>query len=185
MHRIYNILLVCFGLASTVNNGRPLLLFFVLFCFLCSISFIQVNQEFLVETNTTVNNTGEDIMGETGGNTVLISEDNSANENYFLPLERFQTCSSQSQYEWSLSEDKLLYILKQFHNFILDAELVENILKCNSVSSNMPPPAPLDEFWRWVLEENHKNLQLQQDKILQKNAVKDIKCSSVQKLAKN
>ena len=185
MHRIYNILLVCFGLASTVNNSCPLLLFFVLFCFLCSISFIQVNQEFLVETDTTVNNTGEDIMGETGENTVLISEDNSASENYFLPLERFQTCSSQSQYEWSLSEDKLLYILKQFHNFIPDAELEESILKYNPVPSNMPPPAPLDESLRWVLEENHKNLQLQQDKILQKNAVEDIKCSSVQKLAKN
>ena len=118
-------------------------------------------------------------------NTVLISEDNSASENYFLPLERFQTCSSQSQYEWSLSEDKLLYILKQFHNFIPDAELEESILKYNPVPSNMPPPAPLDESLRWVLEENHKNLQLQQDKILQKNAVEDIKCSSVQKLAKN
>ena len=67
-------------------------------------SFIQVDQEFVVETDTTVNNTGEDIMGETGENTVPLSnnnksmtlvdtEDNSAGEDYFPPLKRFQTCS--------------------------------------------------------------------------------------------
>ena len=36
-------------------------------------SFIQVDQEFVVETDTTVNNTGEDIMGEIGENTVPLS----------------------------------------------------------------------------------------------------------------
>ena len=73
-------------------------------------SFIQVDQEFMVETDTTVNNTGEDIMGETSKNTVPLSnknkrsmtlldtEDNSASEDYFPPLKRFQTCSLQSQY---------------------------------------------------------------------------------------
>ena len=67
-------------------------------------SFIQVDQEFVVEPDTTVNKTGEDIMGETGENTVPLSnnnksmtlvdtEDNSAGEDYFPPLKRFQTCS--------------------------------------------------------------------------------------------
>ena len=122
-------------------------------------SFIQVDQEFVVDT--TVNNTGEDIMGETGENTVPLSnnnkrsmtlvdtENNSPGENYFPPLKRFQTCSSQSQYEWSLSEDMLSYILKQFHSFI-------------------PPPASLDEFLRGVLEKNHKYSQMQEDKLVQK-----------------
>ena len=32
----------------------------------------------------------------------------------------------------------------------------------------MPPPAPLDDFLRGVLEENHKYLQIQKDKLLQK-----------------
>ena len=36
-------------------------------------SFIQVDQEFVVETDTTVSNTGEDIMKETGENTVPLS----------------------------------------------------------------------------------------------------------------
>ena len=39
--------------------------------FFCSMSFIQVDQEFVVETDTTANNTGEDIMGETGQNSSL------------------------------------------------------------------------------------------------------------------
>ena len=104
-------------------------------------SFIQVGQEFVIETDTTVNHTGEDIMGETGKNTVPLSnnnkrsmtfvdkENNSVGEDYFPPLKRFQTCSWQSQYEWSLSKDILSYILKQFHSFILDAELEDSILK--------------------------------------------------------
>ena len=74
-------------------------------------SFIQVDQEFVVETDTTVSNTGEDIMRETGGNTVPLSnsnkrsmtlvdtKDDSAGEDYFSPQKRFQTCSSQSQYK--------------------------------------------------------------------------------------
>ena len=39
-------------------------------------SFIQVDQEFVVETDATVNNTGKDIMGETGENTVSLSNNN-------------------------------------------------------------------------------------------------------------
>ena len=67
-----------------------------------------MDQEFLVETDTTVNNTSEDIMGEIGENTVSLSnsnkrsmtladtEDNSAVavEDYFPPLKRLQICSS-------------------------------------------------------------------------------------------
>ena len=44
--------------------------------FFCSMSFIQVDQEFVVETDTTVNNTGEDIMVETGEDTVSVSNSN-------------------------------------------------------------------------------------------------------------
>ena len=143
-------------------------------------SFIQVDQEFAVETGTTVNNTGENIMGETGDNTVLLSnnskrsttfvdmENNSAVEDYFPPLKRFQTCSLQPQYGWSLSENMLLHILKQFHSFIPDPEIEESILKYNPVPSNVPPPAPLDEFLSGVLEENHKYSQIEEDKLLQK-----------------
>ena len=77
-------------------------------------SFIQVDQAFVYETDTTVNNTGKDIMEETNENTIPLSnknkrsmtladmEINSPGEHYYLPLKRFQTCSSQSQYEWSL-----------------------------------------------------------------------------------
>ena len=86
-------------------------------------SFIQVDQKFVVETDTTVSNTGED-MRETGENTVPLSntnkrsmtlvdtKDDSAGEDYFPPLKRFQTCSTQSQYKWSLLEDMLSYVLK-------------------------------------------------------------------------
>ena len=100
--------------------------------------------------------------------TIVDTEDNSAGEDYFPPLKRFQACSSQSQYEWSLSEDMLSYILKQFHSFVPDAELEESILKYNPIPSNVPPPAPLDEFLRGVLEENHKYSQMQEDELLQK-----------------
>ena len=98
----------------------------------------------MVETNTTVNNTGQDIMGETGKNTDPVSknnkrsmtlvdtESNSAGEDYFPTLKRFQTCSSQSQHEWSLLEDMLSYILKQFHRFIPDAELEDSKIQPNS-----------------------------------------------------
>ena len=66
----------------------------------CSMSFIQVDQEFVDETSTTVNSIGEDIMGEAGINTAPFSnnnkrstlvdtEDNSAVEDYFSPLRRF------------------------------------------------------------------------------------------------
>ena len=71
-------------------------------------SVMQVDQGFVVKTDTTVSNTGEDIMGETGENTVPLSnsnkrsmtlvdkEDDSAGEDFFPPLKRFQSCSSQS-----------------------------------------------------------------------------------------
>ena len=144
-------------------------------------SFIQVDREFAVETDTTVNNTGEDIMRETGENAVPLSnsnkrsttlvdtKDNSAGENtYFPPLKRFHTCSSQSQYEWSFFEVMLPCILKQFHSFFPDAELEESILKYNPILSNVPPPAPLDEFLRGPFGENHKYSQMQEDKLLQK-----------------
>ena len=84
-------------------------------------SFFQIDQEFMVETDTTLNNTGEDFMGETDEKTVPFSnnskrsmtlvdtEDISAGEDYFSPLKRLQTCYSQSQYEWSLSDNMLLY----------------------------------------------------------------------------
>ena len=36
-------------------------------------SFTEMDQESVVETDTIVNNTGEDIMGETGENTVHLS----------------------------------------------------------------------------------------------------------------
>ena len=64
-----------------------------------------MDQEFVVETDTRVNNTGGDILAETGKNIVPLSnnnnrsmilddiEDNSAGEDYFPPLKRFQTCS--------------------------------------------------------------------------------------------
>ena len=131
----------------------------------------------MVETDNTISNTGENIMRETGENTAPLSDcskksmtlaDDSAGEDYFPPLKRFQTCSSQSQYKWSLSEDMLSYVLKQFHSFIPDAELEDSILKCNSIPSNVSPPAPLDNFLRGVLEENHKYLQMREDKFLQK-----------------
>ena len=32
----------------------------------------------------------------------------------------------------------------------------------------MPPPSPCDEFLRGVLEKNHKYLQMQEDKLLQR-----------------
>ena len=94
--------------------------------------------------------------------------DNNAGEDYLPPLKRLQTCSSQSQYEWSLSEDMLSYILKQFHSFIADAEHEDSILNYNPIPSNVPPPAPLGGFLRGFLEENHKYSQMQEDKLLQK-----------------
>ena len=56
-----------------------------------------MNQEFLIETETTVNNTSEDIMGQTGDNTVplsnnskrsmtLIDTENNSAGGYYSPL---------------------------------------------------------------------------------------------------
>ena len=84
------------------------------------------------------------------------------------PPEKISDFISQSQYEWTLSGDILSYILRQFHSFIPDAELEDNILKYNPIPSNVPPPAPLDEFLRGVLQKNHKYSQMQEDKLLQK-----------------
>ena len=80
----------------------------------------------------------------------------------------------------------LSYVLKKFHSFIPDAELEDSILKYNPIPSNVPAPAPLDDFLRGVLEENHKYSQMQEDKLLQKIVAKSIKfCgSSVKNLAK-
>ena len=62
----------------------------------------------------------------------------------------------------------LSHVLNQFHSFIPDAELEDSILKYNPIPSNVPPPAPLDDFLRGVLEENHKYLQMLGDKLLGK-----------------
>ena len=50
----------------------------------------------------------------------------------------------------------LLYIVKQLHSFIPDAELEDSIRKYNLIPSNLPLSAPLDEFLKGVLEENLK-----------------------------
>ena len=116
-------------------------------------------------------NTDENIVGETGDNTVPLSknskrsmtlvdtESNSAGEDYFPLLKRFQTYSSKSksQYEGSLLEDMLSYILKQFHSFFPDVELEDSKLQYNPVPGNA---TPLDEFLRGVLEENLKHSQM-------------------------
>ena len=84
------------------------------------------------------------------------------------PPEKISDFISQSQYEWTLSGDIFSYILRQFHSFIPDAELEDNILKYNPIPSNVSPPAPLDEFLRGVLQKNHKYSQMQEDKLFQK-----------------
>ena len=129
----------------------------------------------MVETDTTVNNTGEDLMGETSKNTVPLSnnnkrsmtlvdtENNSAGEDYFPSLKKFQTCSSQLQYQWIFSEDTFSYILKHFHSFAPDAELEGNILKHSPIPSHAPPPASFDEILRGFLKENHKCLLMHED----------------------
>ena len=53
-------------------------------------------------------------------------------------------------------------------NFIPDAQLEVSILKHNPITSNVPPPAPLDEFLSWDFKENFKYSQMQEDKLLQK-----------------
>ena len=70
--------------------------------------------------------------------------------------------------EYYLLEDMLSYILKQFLSFIPDADFEDSILKYNPIPNNVPPPTPRDEFWKGVLEQNHKYLQMQKDKLLQK-----------------
>ena len=53
-------------------------------------------------------------------------------------------------------------------NFIPDAQLEVSILKHNPITSNVPPPAPLDEFLSGDFKENYKYSQMQEDKLLQK-----------------
>ena len=69
--------------------------------------------------------------------TLVKTENNSAGEDYFPPLKRFQTCSHNMN-----GVDMLSYILKQFHSFIPDAKLEDSILKYNPIPSNVPPPFP-------------------------------------------
>ena len=122
--------------------------------------FIQVDQDFVVETDSSINNTGADIMGETGENTVPLpksskrsmtlvdTENNSAGEDYFPPLKRFQTCSRNMNgvSRW------ICFLIFQNSSIVLipDAELEDSILKYNPIPSNVLPPAPLDEFLRGV-----------------------------------
>ena len=61
----------------------------------------------------------------------------------------------------------LSFVLKQFHSFIPDAELNDSILKFNPIPSNVPPPAPLDDFLRGAFGKK-SYLQMQEDKLLQK-----------------
>ena len=75
--------------------------------------------------------------------------------------------------------DILSYILKQFHNFIPDSELEESILKYIPVPSNVPPSAPLGDFLRGVLKKNHKSLELQGHKLLQKSLSLKLLCNMV------
>ena len=81
----------------------------------------------------------------------------------------------------------LSYILNEFQSFIPDAQLEVIILRHNPITSNVLPPAPLDEFLSGDFKENHKYSQMQEDKLLQKNAAKAIKCSgsSVKNLTEN
>ena len=62
----------------------------------------------------------------------------------------------------------LSYILKQFHNSIPDPGLEDSILKYNPGPIKVPPPAPLDEFLRGVLEKNYKHSKMQEDNFYNK-----------------
>ena len=77
----------------------------------------------------------------------------------------------------------LLYIVKQLHSFIPDAELEDSIRKYNPIPSNLPLSAPLDEFLKGVFLNicNCRRISLT------KNAAKVIKFSgsSVNNLAEN
>ena len=75
--------------------------------------------------------------------------------------------------------DILSYILKQFHSFIPDSELEESIPKYIPVPSNVPPSAPLGDFLRGVLKKNHKSLELQENKLLQKSLSLKLLCNMV------
>ena len=75
--------------------------------------------------------------------------------------------------------DIFSYILKQFHSFIPDSELENSILKYIPVPSNVPPSAPLGNFLRGVLKKNHKSLELQENKLLQKSLSVKLLCNMV------
>ena len=71
-------------------------------------SFIQVDQEFVVDTDTIVNNSGDNIADKEQARIPFFyqittidhidKENDSAGEDYFPPLKRFQTSSWLLQY---------------------------------------------------------------------------------------
>ena len=144
--------------------------------FFCSMSFIQVDQEFVVETDTTVNNTGEDIMVETDENTVSVSnsnktsvtlvdtEDNSASKDYFPLLKIFQTCSLQSHMNRVFR--RICCLIFQSSSIVLFQTL--NLRTSSYNITSFQVMYHLDEFLRVVVQENHKYLQIQEDQLLQK-----------------
>ena len=165
LHRIYNIPLCCFGQLSTTNNGYSLYLRFVachLSKWIKSLWLILIPQL----ASTLWGGTGKNAVPLSNNNkksmTFVDTENESADEDYFQPQKRLQTYSSHSQYDWSLWEDMVSCTLKQFHSFITGAELEDRILYQNPIPSNLPPPLPLDQFLKGVLEENHKYSQTQQ-----------------------
>ena len=74
--------------------------------------------------------------------TLVNTENNSAVEDYFPPLKRFQTCSSQCITN-GISRRICLYFktVPQCYSrsWTSEAELQDNILKYNPIASNVPP----------------------------------------------
>ena len=106
-----------------------------------------MDQEFVVETDTTVNNTGKDIMGEQASIPflsqitrslwlLLIQKITVLLKIIFHPWKDFRLAARSALQMESLGG--YAYILKQFHNVIPEAELQDNILKYNP-NSNVPP----------------------------------------------
>ena len=107
-----------------------------------------MDQEFVVETDTTVNNTGKDIMGEQASIPflsqitrslwlLLIQKITVLLKIIFHPWKDFRLAARSALQMESLGG--YAYILKQFHNVIPEAELQDNILKYNPIASNVPP----------------------------------------------
>ena len=130
----------------------------------------------MVETDTTINNTGEYIMGETDENTVSVSnsnkrsmtlvdtEDNSASKDYFPPLKIFQTCSLQSHTNRVFR--RICCLIFQSCSIVLFQML--NLRTSSYNITSFKVMYHLDEFLRVVVQENHKYSQIQEDKLLQK-----------------